>query len=228
MKNFRQWLENNISKALFLVHPDFALDNWSHERYLSNLTKYYQDVINYVNEFDGHVLIHSFVPRTSRDTRGEFGTSVKNIKEYQKFHDWMIKSKAKIVYEKQNLCEKPDDLFNLIDNLESGSTVYWGGGYLGDCLAKTLKFVQDFEQEVKRKNIQFVPVKNLIFIPGATPTTLDQDPDEPTAHRTAYDLGELPDLFQKSIRDAGIHPDVDDRLAKPNKPHPIGWRLFRH
>jgi hypothetical protein len=229
---FKLWFENKINKALFLVHPDFALDNWPNIKYLNNLKKYYQDVKEFVDSFDGYILIHSFAPRHRNDKNGELGTGKQNIIEYEKFNNWMMNSKAKIVIEKKNICESPDELFNLIENLNENANVYWGGGYLGSCLTKTLNFIQDFESEINKKNIKFIPVKKLIYMPGSFPRTLDQsfEPDNiDTRNRnTAYDLGELPPLFQKSIRDDGIDPNVEKHLAKPFKSNPIGWSLFKY
>jgi len=67
---------------------------------------------------------------------------------------------------------------------------------------------------MKNKNVRFVPVKNLIFVPGSTPTTYDQIPDESMARQIAGSLGTLPDMFQQSVRDAGIHPEIENKLVR--------------
>jgi len=216
MLTFRNWLESGIRKALFLVHPDFALDNWYLAKHLDSLKKYYSDVMRYVDGFDGDVLIHSFKPRHASDFDGSYGfTGRENILEYEKFAKWMLASKAKVVVEKASVCERPDDLFELIDNLDNDAEVYWGGGYLGSCLSRTLEFIQDFDKDTKKKNVRFIPVKHLIYIPGFRPATYDQiDPNEEERNRgIARNLEDLPPLFRKSVKDSGIDSEIGKHLG---------------
>jgi hypothetical protein len=206
--NFKKWFnENNQNNKLFLVHPDFALENWSHEKVSTKLENYYNNVMNVVDTFDGDVLIHSMYPKYVIET-----ADAVNVSLYKKFVYWMNQSKAKIVIEKQSVCEKPDILLEFLEGISPNGNLYWGGGYLGSCLMQTLKWIADFEENFK--HINFIPVKKLIYIPGAEPHSYDQPTNNGQDKYTANQISSLPSMFKQSLKNHGI-PNQYQQHLKP-------------
>ena len=168
--------DSGVHKLLFVVHPSMAIDNWSHDRVLDELSDYYKEVISTVNGFDGDVIITNMKPYMMQ-TAGDG-----NIKEYQNFMKWLdnVSSKPNVhLFNEKGKAGECIQCGGLIDDILLSHDIvqiYVGGGYFGHCLLSTLKAIlKNYGTYIRGKPIM---LDNITYVPGSVPHRLDKEPQE--------------------------------------------------
>lgn len=165
-----------MNKLLFLIHPNHAIENWPNDP--EKLKAYYDDVMNYVREFDGKIVIHLMHPAgigvnqdeghaLSWKLHDEFVEKIKHLADVIDFD----RNKLGCTFGKQF-----DELLLEYNPQE----IFIGGGYYGMCLRQTYNELhKQYGSYLKELGTKIYKVPSIIYVPGPRSHRLsDTDLDE--------------------------------------------------
>jgi len=165
---------------LLLIHPNFAIENWDNVKTAPKLKSYYDDVIRYVSNFDGVVIVHLKKPYTSR---GQVNNSEVNWEYYDEFMSALESLESDKVVLTWDESDLGSTFGNVLDELllaDPPEKIFLAGGYYGDCLRRTYnELMRQYGTYFDDVGTKIHKVSSLIFVPGGKAHRLsDSDIDK--------------------------------------------------